>query len=99
AKINAAISPSGTPLAVQTIDVRGSTIRLRGTTFTPMPGEPPINIGEITLDGVEASGNGYFIETVSFPNIDAVEDKTHVSIADIVMSNVSVPADTTGDTL
>jgi hypothetical protein len=99
AKINAASGLPGNPLAVGTIDVRGATVTLRGTTYKPAPGEAPIPIGDITLDGVEESGGGYFIETVTFPNVDVTEDKTHLSIADISMSNVTIPADVTGNTL
>lgn len=99
AKINAATGLPGNPLAVRTIDVRGAAVTLRGATYKPAPGDAAMTIGDITLDGVEESGGGYFIETVTFPNVDVTEDKTHVSIADISMSNVTIPADVTGNTL
>jgi hypothetical protein len=99
AKLNAAMGIPGAPLAAQTIDVRGSTVTLRGTTYKPVESEPAVNLGDITFEGVEEDGGGYLIERVLFPNVNAAEDKTTVSISDISMSNVTVPADVTGNTL
>ncbi|HEX2146135.1 MAG TPA: hypothetical protein VHG11_00590, partial [Pseudorhizobium sp.] len=62
--------------------------------------EEALPLGDVTLDGVqEESDGGYFIETVSVPDINAREDQTTVSVSDIKMSNVLVPANVTGDTL
>ncbi|CAD7033515.1 membrane protein [Pseudorhizobium endolithicum] len=99
AKLNAAMGIPGAPLAAQTIDVRGSTVTLRGATYKPVETEPAVNLGDITLEGVEEDAGGYVIEKVLFPNVNAAEDNTTVTISDISMSNVTVPADTTGDSL
>ncbi len=99
AKLNAAMGMPGAPLAAQTIDVRGSTVTLRGATYKPVETDPAITLGDITLEGVEEDNGGYFIETVAFPDVTATEDKTTVTISDISMSGVTVPATTTGDSL
>ena len=99
AKLNAAMGMSGTPLVVQTIDVRGSTVILRGTTYKPVETEPAIEIGDITLEGVEEDNGGYLIESIAFPDVTATEDKTTVSISDLTMSGITVPATATGDSL
>jgi len=99
AKLNAAMGMPGAPLAAQTIDVRGSTVTLRGATYKPVEADPAITLGDITLEGVEEDNGGYFIETVAFPDVTATEDKTTVTISDISMSGVTVPATATGDSL
>ena len=99
AKLNAAMGLPGAPLAARTIDVRGSTITLRDATYKPVATDPAVNLGDITLEGVEEDAGGYVIEKVVFPNINATEDNTSVTISDISMSNVTVPADATGGSL
>ncbi|MFN7102507.1 MAG: hypothetical protein ACK4N1_07755 [Pseudorhizobium sp.] len=100
AKINAATGMSGTPITAQSVDVNGTTVTLRGAAYKPMPAEQAMPIGDITLEGVqEGDDGGYFIETVTLPDLTTREDKTTVTIADISMTNVTVPADVTGDTL
>lgn len=99
AKINAATGVPGNPLAAQSIDVSGSTVTLRGATYKPVPTEEAMSLGDITLEGVEEDNGGYTIGKMLFPNVNVREDKTSVSISDISMSNVTVPADVTGNTL
>lgn len=99
AKINAAMGLPDNPLAAKTIDVRGSTVTLRDATYKPVPTGEAMSLGDITLEGVVEDGGAYTIEKVLFPNVNVREDKTTVSIADISMTNVTVPADVTGDTL
>ncbi len=100
AKINAATGLPGTPVSAQSVDVSGTTVTLRGTTYKPAPTGEAMAIGDVTLEGVqEESDGGYFIETVTFPDINARDDKTTVSVSDISMTNVLVPPNATGDTL
>ncbi|KEQ06712.1 hypothetical protein [Pseudorhizobium pelagicum] len=100
AKINAATGMSGTPVTAQSVDVNGTTVTLRGATYKPMPAEEAMAIGDITLEGVqEEDDGGYFIETVTLPDLSMREEETTVTVADISMTNVTVPADVTGGTL
>lgn len=100
AKINAATGLPGSPVNAQSVDVSGTTVTLKGATYKPAPTAETMSLGDVTLEGVqEESDGGYFIETVNFPDINVREDKTSVSVSDITMSNVSVPATVTGTTL
>jgi len=100
AKINAATGLPGAPVSAQSVDVSGTTVTLRGTTYKPAPTGDAMVLGDVTLEGVqEESDGGYSIETVTFPDINARDDKTTVSVSDISMTNVLVPPNVTGDTL
>ncbi|HEV7436807.1 MAG TPA: hypothetical protein VGO22_18365, partial [Pseudorhizobium sp.] len=100
AKINAAMGMPGSPVNAQSVDINGTSVTLRGATYQPDPEQEAVTLGDVTLEGVqEESDGGYFIEKVNFPDINATEDKTTVSVSDITMSNVSVPAEVTGDSL
>ncbi len=100
AKINAATGLPGAPVSAQSVDVSGTTVTLRGATYKPAPTGEAMVLGDVTLEGVqEESDGGYFIETVSLPDINARDDKTTVSVSDISMTNVLVPPNATGDSL
>ena len=100
AKINAATGVPGNPVSAQSVDVSGTTVTLRGATYKPVPSEEAMSLGDVTLEGVqEESDGGYYIERVSFPDVNVREDKTTVSVSDIRMRDVYVPADVTGNTL
>ncbi|WP_449619159.1 hypothetical protein [Rhizobium halophilum] len=100
AKINAAMGMPGSPVNAQSVDINGTSVTLRGATYKPDPEQEAMTLGDVTLEGVqEESDGGYFIEKVSFPDINVTEDKTTVSVSDIMMNNVTVPAEVTGNTL
>lgn len=94
AKINKALVIQGGGLEAQSVDVSGSKVTLKGTSFTLNGNPQRLSIGTVTLDGVEEKDGGYSIEKVAFPNVNVSEDNSTVSMSDITMSGVSVPADT-----
>ncbi|KKX34341.1 hypothetical protein [Rhizobium sp. LC145] len=98
-KLNAALMQQGGLVTAQSVDVEGSTVTLAGAAFKPTSSAESLPLGDITLEGVQEANGGYHVEKASFPNINITQDKTTVTAADISMSGVSIPAETTGDTL
>lgn len=101
AKINAAYASSAGKIEAKTIDVSGSDVTLRETTFTPNgAAAKPVPVGDVEMTGVTAESDGsYLIEKITLPNVDVTEEKSRVTISDIYVSGVYIPADTKGDTL
>lgn len=100
-KINAAYAPQGHAITAASVKVDGSTVTFSGVGMEG-PGTPAGNdtIGDITLDGVTEDGQGgYSIATVRFPDINATENGTTLTAQDLSLTNVTIPADPTQNTL
>lgn len=100
-KINGSYMSGGGTLAATAVEVNGDAVTLRGATFTPnAPDATAIVIGDLALTGVVAGDDGsYKIDRASFPEIDVTEDKTRLSVKDLYLAGVRVPATATGETL
>jgi hypothetical protein len=99
AKLNAANSASGLTVTYGNIAVDGDTLTLQATKVTPTGGEA-LELGDITLEGVEEDGDGgYRIETVSFPDINRTEGDTTIVASDIQLGGLTIPAKADGKTL
>lgn len=96
-KINAAYNSQGGELAAGSIDVSGSTVTLKGVTFsvTTVPDAQKIPLGDVTLEGVEEDNGGYYIDTAKFTDVDYKQDNIAFTVTGMYLSGVSVPADTT----
>lgn len=99
AKINAALAVQGGSIKAQSIDINGTTVTLKGASFKAESNPQQFNIGTVTMDGVAEANGGYTIDKVTFPNISAAEEQTSVSVSDITMSGVKVPADVNKGTI
>ncbi|MDE1159112.1 MAG: hypothetical protein PW791_12750 [Neorhizobium sp.] len=99
AKINAALSLQGGSIKAQSIDISGTTVTLKGTSFKAESNPQQFPIGNVTMDGVEEANGGYTIEKVAFPNINLSQEQNSVSVTDITMSGVKVPADVNKGTI
>lgn len=99
AKLNAANSASGLTVTYGNIAVDGDTLTLQATKVTPTGGEA-LELGDITLEGVEEDGDGgYRVETVSFPDINRTEGDTTIVASDIQLGGLTIPAKADGKTL
>ncbi|MBB3564110.1 hypothetical protein FHX06_005465 [Rhizobium sp. BK512] len=97
-KINAAYSQQGGTVTADSVDIDGTTITLKNTSFKPNAGEP-IAIGDITLSGVEEQDDGsYYIEEAAFPDISSSKEGVTVSAQEMTLGDISVPAQP-GDTI
>ena len=92
AKLNAAYATSGVTVSSSNVAVDGSTVTLEGAELKAAGSDKPINLGTVTMDGVEETGDGgYTIETVSFEDVDVSEPDTTVTAKDLAISGVSIP--------
>jgi len=97
-KINAAYSQQGGTVTADSVDIDGTTVTLKNTSFKPNAGEP-IAIGDITLSGVEEQDDGsYYIEEAAFPDISSSKEGMTVSAQEMTLGDISVPAQP-GDTI
>jgi hypothetical protein len=95
-KINAAYAlQGGGSLTADGIDVDGSTVTLKGASFKPSS-TTGAKLGNVTMTGVEEDANGgYHIDKVSFADIAVTQDGTTISATDMMLGDVSIPADAT----
>jgi hypothetical protein len=99
-KLNGALyMQQGAGIVPGSVEVNGSNVTLRNSRFEAGTGQGSLPLGTIEMEGVEEDAGGYTIETVTFENVDVRQEKTEISASDIVMSGVTVPASTTGNSL
>jgi hypothetical protein len=99
-KINKALyMDQGQGIIPGSIEVDGAKVTLRNSRFEAGKAQGSLPLGTIQMEGVEEDNGGYTIDSVTFDNIDLRQDKTEVSASDIALSGVTVPADTSGNTL
>lgn len=100
AKLNATYATSGVTIGYTNAAVDGSTVTLEGTELKATGTEKPINLGTVTMEGVEEDGEGgYSIETVSFQDINVTEAESTVTAKDIALNGVSIPGKVVPGTL
>ncbi|MBB3963905.1 hypothetical protein [Rhizobium metallidurans] len=98
-KINAAYTMQGGTLAADGIDVNDKTVTLKNASFKPNNGDA-LPIGEITLSGVEQNDDGgYYIEEATFPDINTTNDGATLTVSELALGGVSIPADAKGEGL
>src|SRR6478736_3932186 len=96
-KINAAYTLQGGTLAADGVDVDGKTVTLKNASFKPNNGGA-LPIGEITLTGVEEDEDGgYYIEEAAFPDINTTNDGATLTVSELTLGGISVPADPKGE--
>lgn len=99
-KINAAYNVQGGTLAAANIDVSGTTVTLKGTTFMPNGGTSAIALGDVTLTGVEEqAGGGYHVEQVAFPDVNVTNEGVTITAQELTLKGMTVPANASGDSL
>ena len=92
-KFSALSKQNGSKLSFSAIEPDGNTVILRSAT-AQAPGQPPFKLGDITFNGVEETGNGgYFVESANLSDVNIQEGPTSVSISDIEMTGLTIPAD------
>jgi hypothetical protein len=98
-KLNAAYTLQGGTLAADGVDVNGTTVTLKNASFKPNSGTA-LPIGEITMTGVEEDDDGgYYIEEAAFPDINTTNDGATLTVSDLTLGGISIPANPTGEGL
>lgn len=99
-KLNSALyMQQGAGIVPGSVEVNGSNITLRNSRFEAGAGQGSLPLGTIEMEGVEEDAGGYTIESLSFENVEIRQDNTEITASDIAMSGVTIPADTTGNSL
>jgi len=99
-KLNSALyMQQGAGIVPGSVEVNGSNITLRNSRFEAGGAQGSLPLGTIEMEGVEEDAGGYTIDSVTFENVALRQDKTEINASDLVMSGVTVPADTTGNSL
>lgn len=99
-KINAAYTLQGGTLIADGVDVDGTTVTLKKASFKPNSGGEALAIGEITMTGVEEDDDGgYYIEEAAFPDISTTNDGATLTVTDLNLGGISIPADPKGEGL
>lgn len=98
-KVAAVASQGGARLSFASVEPDGDTIVLKSARFEAR-GEPPIEVGDITFDGVEDGNDGsYHVDQMWFDDIDVAKDGIRLTVADMEMSGLTIPAKSTYDSL
>lgn len=98
-KIAAVFSESGAKLNFASVEADGDTIVLKSTRLES-PGQAPVAVGDVTFNGVEEDDDGsYYVEQAVFEDVDIAEGPTRVTIADMEMSGLTIPAEPVLETL
>ncbi|MBW9087859.1 hypothetical protein JNB91_08375 [Rhizobium wenxiniae] len=99
-KLNSALyMQKGAGIVPGSVEVNGSSITLRNSRFEAGTGQGSLPLGTIEMEGVEEDAGGYTIDSISFENVAFEQDGTEITASDMVMSGVTVPAETTGNSL
>ncbi|WP_104665767.1 hypothetical protein [Ensifer adhaerens] len=102
-KLDAATNANGTAITYDKAEVDGDKVTVTGVKLkvASQPGEAvDLKIGDLTFEGVEETeGGGYYAETVSFPDVNVSQDEGSISVKDILLSGLTIPANATGGTI
>jgi hypothetical protein len=93
AKINKALEIQGASINAQSVAVAGETVTLTGTSVSASGTTESFPVGTVTLQGVTETSGAYRIDKVTFPNVNTSKEGSTVSISDISISGLAVPAD------
>jgi hypothetical protein len=92
AKLNALTSSNGTVIAAASSSVDGTTVTLSGVTVTLKNADnKTIPVGDVKLEGVSETDDGYEIEKASFADVDLMDKGNGVSAHDIYLEGISLP--------
>lgn len=100
-KLSAAFEVNGTSVTFDKAEANGDVVTASGVKLqvAAQPGES-IKIGDVTFEGVEETDRGgYYAETVSFADVNVSEKEDSVSIKDIAIGGLSIPANASGGTI
>jgi hypothetical protein len=100
-KLNAAYAISGATITYDGVEVDGDTVTVKGAAVkvTAKP-DQAVKIGDVTMEGVEENDDGgYYVETVSLPDVNVTEAEASVSAKDISIGGMTIPANPAGGTI
>ncbi|MDF1607166.1 hypothetical protein PZ897_03150 [Hoeflea sp. YIM 152468] len=98
-KFAAVASQGGAQMSFASIEPAGGAIVLKSMRFEA-PGQPAVELGDVTFNGVEEIEDGsYFVDQTGFDDIEFRSGPAKVSISDLEISGLVIPAEAVFDTL
>ncbi len=100
-KLNAAYAISGATITYDGVEVDGDTVTVKGAALkVAAKPDQTVKIGDVTMDGVEENDDGgYYVETVTLPDVNVSDAEASVSAKDIAIGGMSIPANAGGGTI
>lgn len=99
-KINASSIAGGGTVSAEAIEVSGSDVVMKNVKLSMgAANETVLPVGDLTFEGVTEEEGSYQIEKVSFPEVNVKEDKSTISVKDLYLSGVYIPADANAEGL
>ncbi|MBW6420482.1 hypothetical protein KX729_03440 [Rhizobium sp. XQZ8] len=98
AKLNKALSiQGGAGLSAESVTTNGSDVTLNKAKFTAPDGKQSLQLGTIKMLGIEEDSGSYYVDKVSFDNVNVTEEKMTFVASDMSISGLSIPADANGN--
>jgi hypothetical protein len=93
AKLNALSSANGVVVAAASTAVDGDTVTLSGVTVTLTTADnKKIPVGDVKLEGVTESEDGYEVKKASFADINIIDNGNGATAKDIYIEGLSIPS-------
>lgn len=100
AKLNKALLvQSGAGISAESVTTNGADVTLNNAKFVANDGKQSLQLGTIKMLGIEEDSGSYYVDKVSFDNVNITEDKMNLTASDISIGGLSIPADATGNTM
>lgn len=92
-KLAAVASQGGAKMTFGSVSAEGGTVVLKTARFTPA-GQQSLDLGDITLSGVEEEDDGgYYIGQAEFDDVNVTTEEGSLSIVDLEMTGLVIPAE------
>tara|TARA_R110002020_G_scaffold18931_33_gene65580 strand:- start:6494 stop:7714 length:1221 start_codon:yes stop_codon:yes gene_type:complete len=98
-KVAALAGQGGAKMSFSAVEEDGDSVVLK-TVRMEAPGDPAVEIGDVTFNGVEEEDDGgYYVEQTLFGDIETEAEGVSLSVADIELSGLTVPAEVNYESL
>lgn len=102
-KVAAMVGQGGATMSFSAVEPDGDTIVLKSVRLQA-PGDPAVEVGDITFAGVEEeveeeNDGSYYVDQAMFANIDVAQEGIRLTVADIELDGLTVPAEPDYDTI
>jgi len=98
-KVASVAGQGGATMSFSAVEPDGDTIVLKSVRLQA-PGDPAFELGDITFTGVEEEDDGgYFVDQTVFADIDVLNEGIRLTVSDIELTGLTVPAESGYDTL
>ena len=98
-KVASVAGQGGATMSFSAVEPDGDTIVLKSVRLQS-PGDPAFELGDITFSGVEEEDDGgYYVDQTVFADINVLKDGMRLTVSDIELTGLTVPAEAGYDAL